>query len=176
MSFAFALGACGGAGGSANRGTEYMSLRTSSTAQYMALSTNGQISGPDLQLAPTATGYRGMARSELVDLRSDGKHIVGTIHDQPVDLHLRVGADGLMARGMFGGRLGRLHASNVEIKASLGYCSYELEAKGTRYEGQSACGRSRIPIVRPAAIELPPGFERLPPDRQTMLLAIMLSQ
>ena len=154
---------------------EYFTLRTGQGAQQMALAKSGEIIGPTLQLSPTDTGYRGMADSQMVDLRSDGERILGTIHDKMIDLHIRVLDDGLVARGIFGGKLGRLDASNFEIKSTLGVCSYELEAVGNRYEGQRACGRTLIPMVRPAAIELPPGFERLKVDRQVMLLAILLS-
>jgi hypothetical protein len=151
-------------------------LRTGRGAQQMAIVKNGDIVGPTLQLSPTDSGYRGMADSAMVDLRSDGERIVGTIRDKVVDLHISLGDDGLVARGLFAGKLGRLDASNLEIRSTLGVCSYELEAVGTHYEGQRACGRTTaIPMVHPAAIELPPGFERLKVDRQVMLLAILLT-
>jgi hypothetical protein len=175
--FVLVLGAaaCGGSQPS-NKRTEYFNLHTATSSNQIGLSETGHLIGPNLQLSPTATGYRGMAASSLVDLRSDGEHILGTINDRVVDLHVKVSPDGLMARGMFGGRLGRLEATNTGITSNLGYCSYELEAKGSRYEGQRACARGgmAIPIVRPAVVELPPGFERLRPDRQAMLLALLL--
>ena len=174
---AFALGAAS-CGGQSNKRTEYFSLHTTTSSQQIGLSENGQIIGPNLQLAPTPSGYRGMAASSMVDLRSDGEHILGTINDRIVDLHVKVGPDGLLARGMFGGRLGRLEATNTGITSNIGPCSYELEVKGARYEGQRACSRGgmSIPSVRPAVVELPPGFERLRPDRQAMLLALLLCQ
>ena len=164
--------------GCANRPppSEYLTLRTGNGSQQLSLATTGQIVGPTMQLDPTQTGYRGMANSAIVDLRSDGERIVGTIHDQMVDLHVSVADNRLTVQGMFAGRLGRLDASNVAIKSSLGRCHYELEAIGGHYEGQRACGRSSLPMPHPAAIELPPGFERLHPDRQAMLLAILLGQ
>ena len=179
MGVMIALGALGAAGcgsQSSSKKTEYFALHTSSSSQAIGLAENGQLIGPNLQLSPTPSGYRGMAASSLVDLRSDGEHIQGTINDHVVDLHVTVSADGLLARGMFGGRLGRLEATNVGITSNLGFCSYELEVKGSRYEGQRACGRGgmSIPVVRPAIVELPPGFERLKPDRQAMLLALLL--
>jgi hypothetical protein len=156
--------------------SEYLTLRTGNGSQQISLASTGQIIGPTMQLDPTQTGYRGMANSAIVDLRSDGERIVGTIHDQMVDLHVSVEDNRLTVRGMFAGRLGRLDASNLGIRSSLGLCHYDLEAIGARYEGQRACGRSRMPMPRPATIELPPGFERLHPDRQAMLLAILLGQ
>jgi hypothetical protein len=174
--FALVLAAVGCAGESSSKRTEYFTLRTTNSSNQIGLSEGGHLSSPNLQLAPTAQGYRGMAASSLVDLRSDGEHIVGTINDRVVDLHVKVSPDGLTARGMFAGRLGRLEATNSGITSNLGFCSYELEAKGSRYEGQRACGRGgmTIPVVRPAIVELPPGFERLKPDRQAMLLALLL--
>ena len=159
-----------------NNKTRYFALHTTSSSQAIGLKENGQLIGPNLQLTPTDSGYRGMAASSLVDLRSDGEHILGTINDRVVDLHVSISPDGLLARGMFGGRLGRLEATNTGITSNLGFCSYELEVKGSRYEGQRACGRGgmSIPIVRPAVVELPIGFERLRPDRQAMLLALLL--
>jgi hypothetical protein len=110
-----------------------------------------------------------------VDLRSDGERISGTVHDRLVDLHVEVVDDRLVARGLFGGRLGRLEASNLRIRNTLGICSYDLQARASRYEGHRACRTRSMPMPHPVAIELPPGFERLRPDRQLMLLAILLS-
>ena len=173
---AVGAGAC--ASNPSSTRTEYFSLHTVNSSQQIGLAQNGQLIGPNIQLSPTASGYRGMSYSALVDLRSDGEHILGTINDRVVDLHLKVGPDGLLARGMFGGRLGRLEATNQGISSTLGPCAYDLMVKNQRYEGNRACGRGgmTIPMVRPAVVELPPGFERLRPDRQAMLLAILLSQ
>ena len=165
-----------GCASSAPKSPEYFTLRTTHGAQQMAFAKSGEIVGPTMQLSPTDTGSRGMIDSAMVDLRSDGERIVGTIHDRIVDLHVSVeDAGGLVARGLFDGRLGRLDASNFEIRSTLGVCHYELAAVGQHYEGQRACGRAPIPMVRPATISLPPGFERLKVDRQVMLLAILLS-
>jgi hypothetical protein len=171
----FALGACAS---SSTKPNQYFTLQTSGSSSSMALTSNGQVTGPNIQLAPTDSGYRGMAEAGMVDLRSDGEHILGTINNRVVDLHVTSTGDGLRARGMFAGRLGRIDASNTGITSNIGYCTYDLEAKGQRYEGQRACGRGNtyIPMMRPAALELPVGFDRLRPDRQAMLLAIMLAQ
>lgn len=152
-------------------------LLTSTSAQQMSLGTSGQITGPNLQLAPTADGYRGMANSAIIELRSNGRRIQGTINDRVIDLHVELHPDGLEVRGMFGGKLGRLEATNSGIVSSLGGCHFELEVKSYRYVGSRACGGGGlVPIVHPAALELPSGFERLRPDRQAMLLAILLGQ
>jgi hypothetical protein len=173
---ALSVGAAGCGSQPSNQKTRYFALHTTNSSHTIGLSESGQLIGPNLSLSPTAEGYRGMAASALVDLRSDGEHISGTINDRIVDLHVKVSPDGLLARGMFGGRLGRLEATNTGITSNLGFCSYELEVRGSRYEGQRACGRGgfSIPIVRPAVVELPIGFERLRPDRQAMLLALLL--
>lgn len=169
-------GACATDRGTSSQNRNF-TLLTTTTAHQMALASSGQISGPNIQLAPTESGYRGMANSAIVELRSDGKRIQGTINDRVVDLHVILHPDGLEARGMFGGKLGRLEATNFGIVSSLGPCHFELEVKGSRYEGSRACGSGGlIPMVRPAAVELPVGFERLRPDRQAMLLAILLGQ
>jgi hypothetical protein len=170
-----ALGCAGENAASRNR---YVTLRTTHSSQQMALTPAGDIIGPTMQLAPTPEGYRGMVDSALVDLRSDGERITGTIRDKIVDLHVSVSNDGvgLTTRGLFAGRLGRLDASLVEIRSTLGPCTYELHAVGDHYEGQRACGGGNIPMPRPVAIELPAGFERLRPDRQSMLLAILFTQ
>jgi hypothetical protein len=175
---ALAVGATGCGSQSSSKKTEYFSLQTSSSTQQLGLTETGQLIGPNLQLSPTDSGYRGMASSSLVELRSDGEHIMGTINDRVIDLHLKVSPDGILARGMFGGRLGRLEATNAGISSNLGFCTYQLEVRGSHYEGQRACGRGgmTIPVVRPAVVALPPGFERLRPDRQAMLLALLLAQ
>jgi hypothetical protein len=172
----FVVGAC--ASPSTTKPNQYFTLQTSGSSSSVALASNGQVTGPNIQLAPTDSGYRGMADSGMVELRSDGEHILGTINNRIIDLHVTLTGDGLRARGMFGGRLGRIDASNTGITSNIGYCTYELEAKGQRYVGQRACGRggAYIPMMRPAALELPLGFERLRADRQAMLLAIMLAQ
>ena len=175
MILAVATGACAESSASKN---EHFTLHTGLGSQQLAMSSNGQIIGPNMQLSPTPAGYRGMANSAMVDLRSDGQHIVGTINDRVVDLHVSINGDQLRAQGMFGGRLGRIEASNSAINSNLGYCTYELEVKGAHYEGQRACGRGgmAIPRVYPVAIEFPPGFGQLRADRQAMLLAILLGQ
>jgi hypothetical protein len=165
----------GGCASSSTPKREYFTLRTGNGGTQMALGQSGEIIGPTLQLSPTDSGYRGLADAAIVDLRSDGERITGTIRDRIIDLHISLEDEGLVARGLFGGRLGRLDASNNAIRSTLGVCTYELEAKGSRYEGQRACGRSNMPMVRPTSIELPVGFERLKVDRQVMLLAILLS-
>jgi hypothetical protein len=169
------FGACASGSNKPNRD---FTLQTTNGASTMSLGANGQIIGPNIQLSSTNAGYRGMADSGMVDLRSDGEHILGTINNRIVDMHVTLTGDGLRARGLFGGRLGRIDASNTGITSNLGRCTYELAAKGQRYVGQRACGRgsSYIPMTWPASLELPVGFERLGPDRQAMLLAIMLGQ
>jgi hypothetical protein len=154
---------------------DQLTLRTASGPTQMSLGPDGQIMGPTIQLTPTDGGYRGVFESRLVDLRSNGERISGTVHDRMVDLHVEVVDDRLVARGLFGGRLGRLEASNLRIRNTLGICSYDLQARATRYEGHRACRTRSMPMPHPVAIELPPGFERLRPDRQLMLLAILLS-
>jgi hypothetical protein len=165
-----------GCAGSRNPNQQYLTVRTAGTSNQLALASNGGISGPRMQLAVTQNGYRGIADDQMVDLRSNGEHIQGTIHERVVDLHVSIPDEGgVRARGMFGGMLGRLEATPLAIVSSLGFCHYELYAIGQRYEGQRACGPSgRMPLVRPAIIELPAGFERLPRDRQAMLLAVLL--
>src|SRR5262245_30852790 len=126
MGAAALLGLATCSGATARRG-EYMTLRTSGTSNQFALAAGGNVIGPTLQLAPTADGYRGMSNDMLVELRSDGERITGTIHDTIVDLHVSVpDQGGLLFRVLFGGRLGRVDADNYAIRSSLGLCSYEL--------------------------------------------------
>jgi hypothetical protein len=168
-------GAC--ASQQANTPNRNFAMVTTGSTNQMALAASGQIVGPNINLAVTESGYRGMANSAIVELRSTGNRIQGTINDRVVDLHVTLSPDGLEARGMFAGKLGRLEATNFGITSSLGPCHFELEVRGSRYEGQRACGAGGlVPAVRPAFVELPPGFERLRYDRQAMLLAILLGQ
>jgi hypothetical protein len=169
------LGACAGADKSgANRD---VTLRTATGAlRSFSLAKDGNLIGPTMSLAPTETGYRGMVDSAMVDLRSDGERISGTLRNQMVDLHVSSDDDEMIVRGLFAGRLGRITASSLAIYSTLGICVYDLEARGGRYEGQRACGGGRMPSVYPATVELPPGFERLSRDRQMMLLALLLTQ
>jgi hypothetical protein len=168
----------GGACSNANTPrSEPLSVVSGRGPRYISLASTGAIIGPTMSLAPTASGYRGMADSTIVDLRCDGERIVGVMWDRLVELHLEVEDEGLRLRGMLAGRLGHLFASNYAINSTLGRCSYELEAVGDRYEGKRACYAGlAVPIISPAAIELPPGFAGLSTPRQAMLLALLLSQ
>jgi hypothetical protein len=118
-----------------------------------------------------------MAASSLVDLRSDGEHIVGTINDRVVDLHVRISPDGLLARGMFAGPAWA--ASRRPTPASpatwaSARTSSRPRAAATRASGACGRGGDDHPGVRPAVVELPPGFERLEAGSQAMLLALLL--
>jgi hypothetical protein len=165
---------CGETGGAQS---EPMSVITGKGARQISLAGNGDLIGPTLSIAPTAEGYRGMADSAIIDLRCDGARIRGTMFDRIVDLHLFIEEQGMRLQGMLAGRLGRLEASNQGIKSTLGRCSYELTAVSHRYEGQRACVSGvRVPVIGPVAVELPPGFARLPSGRQAMLLAILFAE
>jgi hypothetical protein len=167
------LCACAGQEGASK--TRDVTLRTvDGASRSFALAGNGELIGPELALKPTTDGYRGLANSALVELRSNGERITGTMRNTIVDLHVSNEDEGLFVRGLFAGKLGRIAASATNIYSTLGPCTYDLEAKGARYEGQRYCGRRSM--IVPAAIELPPGFQRLPVDRQMMLLAILLTQ
>src|SRR5690242_11690496 len=103
------VGGC--AGSSTTKNNQYFSLKTSNSSNQMALSSSGNVVGPNIQLSPTDSGYRGMAQYGMVDLRSDGEHISGTINNRAVDMHVTLTGDGLRARGTFAGQLGRIDAS-----------------------------------------------------------------
>jgi hypothetical protein len=166
-------------GGCATDGPEFESvgLTPGRASTQLGLGRDGAIVGPTMALSATRNGYHGMADSAIVDLRFDGDHIVGTMSDRMVDLHLIVSDDGLRLQGLLAGRLGHLDASNYGIRSAFGPCAYDLEVVGGRYEGKRACNvRGGFPVISPTAVALPPGFARLPTIRQAMLLAILLSQ
>lgn len=171
------LAGCGPSNAS-SRGSQYVTVRTAGGLNQLALTAGGGIIGSRLQLSATATGYRGTKDSEMVDIRSDGKHVLGTIDERVIDLHVSVPPEGgIRAQGMFGNTLGRLEATAAGITSTLGSCHYDLQSTGQRYRGEVACQRRgrTMPVIRPVELELPPGFETLSVDRQAMVLAILLS-
>ncbi|HEY0714207.1 MAG TPA: hypothetical protein VGF45_16110 [Polyangia bacterium] len=149
-------------------------LRTAS-AGHLSLGHQGEITGPTLQLSPTATGYRGVAGTAGVDVRAEGPRIVGTIRSRVIDMRYEVQGSGLTVSGLFAGRMGRLTASHSEIRSALGVCSYQLAASGSAYEGERTCSYSIMPAGEAHSLKLPAGFDRLSVDRQAMVLAILLS-
>src|SRR5687767_168384 len=114
-----ALG-CGGGAGQQVR-DDQLTLRTAGGTHQMTLTDSGRVIGPRINLAPSAEGYAGTFDSQLVNLRARGPRIQGTIHSQLVDLHLTGSPDGVLARGLFGGRLGRIEAGPLRIRSWLGH-------------------------------------------------------
>jgi hypothetical protein len=149
-------------------------LRTTAEG-HVALGSQGEITGPTLQLARTAAGYRGFAGGANVDVRAEGDHILGSIQSRVIDLRYHVEGTGLVISGLFAGRMGRLTASHAEIRSALGVCSYVLAAVGSYYEGERSCSYSVVPSDQLHRLKLPDGFNRLPVDRQAMVLALLLS-
>ena len=123
----------------------------------------GEIIGPTLSLAPTTTGYRGVADSSAVELTSNGERITGSMHDnrRPSCRRDRRGAAGAgHARGAGWApprqwRRHQEHPWHLLLRTGGG---------GATLRGRARLrGRDAAPISVPAAIELPFGFDRLPP-------------
>ncbi|HEY0705994.1 MAG TPA: hypothetical protein VGG33_04320 [Polyangia bacterium] len=150
-------------------------LRTSE-AGHISIGPQGAITGPEVQLTPTAGGYRGFAASANIDMRSEGERIVGSTQSRVIDLHYRIeGGNTLVVTGLFAGKLGRMAASHAEIRSALGVCSYQLAATRSHYEGERACVYSTYPVSQSHRLKLPTEFAKLPVDRQAMVLAVLLS-
>jgi len=156
-----------------------MSVSTLGLLSGMKLARDGRVFGVYAELLRTDDGYRGVVRGLPLDLHAKPGRVFGHVGIQPVDLHVTVDADELRARGLFAGRLGHLELGPDHLKCNLGPCAYDLQRRSPEgpLDGERACmppGGWLIPRVLPAQIELPPAFGRLRPERQAMLLVLLL--
>jgi hypothetical protein len=167
------LGGAGcGTGQSAGR-DEYLTLRTEGGSWQMRIEPSGRVSGSEVELMATDSGYRGMMNGQLADMTAvDGRRIVGTRGGQPIDLHVTSAGDGITATGTFAGNMGRVELGAGELRSSLGRCTVVLERREERrYVGRRNC-RGNVRFAH-TEIEIPPAFEQLPPERKVMLLAAL---
>jgi hypothetical protein len=169
--FGLAAAALVGACSTASQGT-YLTLRTAGETQQMSWAADGGVLGANFQLRATPEGYLGVVGENTVDLTSDGQRIVGVVGDRPVNLHLKVDADGLRARGVFAGQIGSLVADRYAISSWLGGCQYTLQATGSRFQGERICRSNQTFEV--VTIEVSRSFGALPAPRRVMLLALLL--
>ncbi len=160
-------------GGASDRG-QYLAVVSSTGATQVKMDPTGRVFGPDLDLITTKTGYRGAIAGLPAVMDSDGEHIVGSVGGRPVDLRLSGDDVSLQAAGQFAGRLGKIEVSPGALKSSFGRCSYDLHnLDAARFRGQRACGGNLADLI-PVTLELPSNFRHLAPDRQVMMLALLL--
>jgi hypothetical protein len=153
---------------------QYLAVVSSQGATQVKMDSTGRVFGPDLDLITTRTGYRGAIAGLPAVMDSDGEHIVGSVGGRVVDLRLSGDDVSLQAAGQFAGRLGKIEVSPGALKSSFGRCSYDLQnLDAARFRGQRACGGNLANLV-PVTLELPSNFRHLPPDRQVMMLALLL--
>jgi hypothetical protein len=174
---ALAVLGCGGAG--AGVGGPEMAVSTAGLVSGIKAASGGRVFGPDAELIRTEDGYRGVLRGLSLELHAAPGRVFGHVGIQPVDLHVVFDGVMLEARGMFAGKLGRLALGPQSLRSSLGPCSYELDRPEGREHlaGERACmtGREQLtPRVLPADLDLPAAFAQLEPERQAMLLLMLL--
>jgi hypothetical protein len=177
LAVVMALAACGE--GSSGVPGPSMSVATLGLVSGMKVTRDGRVFGQDVELLRTEDGYRGVVRGLPLDLHASPGRVFGHVGIQPVDLHVTRDAEELRARGLYAGQLGRLELGPDHLQCTLGPCAYALKrvSETTRLEGERACVLPRdwrVPRFLPAQVELPPGFGQMRPERQAMLLVLLL--
>jgi hypothetical protein len=168
---------CGGPG--AGVGGPEMAVSTAGLVTGIKAASGGRVFGPDAELIKTEDGYRGVLRGLSLELHAAPGRVFGHVGIQPVDLHVTFDGVVLEARGLFAGKLGGLTLGPQSLRSSLGACSYQLDKPAGRdhLAGERACMTGReffTPRVLPAEIDLPSEFAQLRPERQAMLLVMLL--
>ncbi len=159
--------------GGAAAADEYLTLRTEGASWQMRIEPSGRVSGADIELAATGTGYRGMVGGQLADMfTADGRRIVGTRGGLPIDLHVAAAGEAISATGTFAGTMGRVELAGQGMSSSVGRCTVVLERQDERrYVGQRNCrGSARFSRTE---LEVPAAFALLSPERKIMLLAAL---
>lgn len=166
----FALIGCASSGNGETGG--YVSTSSRGGHQSIQFDPSGRVFGENFDFMTTESGYRGVLRGELASMESpDGARITGTRGGSIIDIHVDYQGATLSARGMFAGRLGKLHMDPAELITSFGSCSMQLRRqRGLVFTGERACADG---VIAPAAVQLPGEILRLPPHRRVMLLATL---
>jgi hypothetical protein len=168
---------CGGAG--TGVGGPEIAVSTAGLLSGMKAASDGRVFGPEAELMRTEDGYRGTLRGLPLDLHTSPGRVYGHVGIQPVDLKVSFDGVVLQARGLFAGRLGRLELGPQSLSSSLGPCSYDFNRPVGRdhLAGERACMTGRelyLPRILPAELDLPEAFAQLRPERQAMLLIMLL--
>jgi hypothetical protein len=174
---AAAFPGCGGAG--TGIGGPEMAVSTAGLLSGMKAASGGRVFGADAELIRTEDGYRGVLRGLSLELHAQPGRVFGHLGIQPVDLHVTFDGVVLEARGLFAGKLGGLALGPQSLKCSLGPCSYDFNRPEGREHlaGERACMTGRelaMPRILPAELDLPEAFAQLRPERQAMLLIMLL--
>jgi hypothetical protein len=160
-----ATGQAGGGGGGGNGGDQYFVF---GPGNAFSIKLEGpRLFGPELDVVKLADGYRGQFRGDVIDLRSDGNHVAGTIAGRHTDLHVEPIGDGSLIQGVFADNLSRIELAPDRIKGNIGNTSYDLLRQGTdalRYQWRSHQGW----------LDLPPSLVSRPLDEQAIWLMLFL--
>jgi hypothetical protein len=152
---------------------QYFTLRLPDLTEQARLD-GGRLHGADIELERLRDGYRGHVRSSLIDLRTDGDKIVGSVGTGHTELHVEDSEGVLFLTGMYGGRLGELEVRPDRLKGTIGNCTYDLTRHPDAYwyQGTRACqGR-----FGGAELAVPLSFARRSAHERGVLLAVFLGR
>jgi hypothetical protein len=130
--------------------------------------------GSDLEVSRLEGGFRGMGRSGVIDLHTQGNKISGNVGSGSTELYVDEGPEGLHIRGRFAERMSDLSVRPDRVAGSIGRCHYDLNrlgGQGPWYEGQRVCGGANAGI----RLALPSALASLAPIDRGVLLAVFLA-
>jgi hypothetical protein len=133
-----------------------------------------RLHGADLEVSRFEGGYRGMGRSGVIDLRTEGKKITGNVGAGSTELYVDDGPDGLHIRGRFAERMSDLAVQPDRLAGTMGRCHYDLRRPGGQgpwYEGQRVCGGANTGV----RLALPSALAALSALDRGVLLAVFLA-
>ena len=150
---------------------QYFTLRLADRTEQAKLQ-GARLFGAEIELQRLSDGYRGQVRGGLVDLRSGGGKIFGSVAAALTDLHVEGLADEIFISGLYAGRLGELTVAPERIKGTIGACSYDLgrHPDQTWYVGQRSC----LGQITSAQLAVPAALAARRPDERALLLAVFL--
>jgi hypothetical protein len=152
---------------------EYFTLRLADRTEQARLD-GRRLHGADIEVQHLRDGYRGQVRDGLVDLRSDGEKIFGSVGTGHTELHFEEVPGSLYLTGLWAGRLGELEVTADRVKGTIGGCTYDLSRhpEAPWYKGTRNCaGR-----FGGAELAIPTTLPRRTAEERAVLLALFLGR
>jgi hypothetical protein len=119
---------------------QYFTLRLPDLTEQARLE-GPRLFGADIEVQRMRDGYRGQVRSGLIDLRTDGEKVFGSVGTGHTELHVEEIPGSLFLTGLYAGRLGELEVRPDRIKGTIGACTYDLSRhpEAAWYQGSRVC-------------------------------------
>jgi hypothetical protein len=152
---------------------DYFTLRLPDRTEQARLE-GRRLYGADIELEHLRDGYRGTVRSGLIDLRTDGEKIYGSVGTGHTELHVEEVPGSLFLTGMYAGRLGELEVRADRVKGTIGQCTYDMSRhpEAPWYQGTRLCqGR-----FGGAELAFPLSLARRSVHERAVLLAVFLGR